>query len=123
MRWQRAAQLAIAGVVVVFVALLVSSLRGRSTSPEAADPPPPDTPKDAQMHNPEGGRDAWFAGSRRVFDATFGKHTSFADGRHVFTDGIKVTSPRDGRNLVIGAREAEVRLKGNQLETAVFKHD
>src|SRR5688572_20714570 len=126
MRWQKAAQLLIAGFVIIFIAIVAVSMRRHNVVPKTATTPPPELPTGAgrpEFINPNPGEHAWYDGERKVFDIKFGKHVAYEQGRQLFSDGVRVVLPRDGKDFVIDAREADVKIKGNQVETAVFKGD
>lgn len=126
MRWQKAAQLLIAGFVVIFIGVVAVSMRRHNVVPKTESTPSPELPKGPgrpQFINPNPGEHAWYDGDRKVFEIKFGKHVGYEEGRQLFSDGVRVVLPRDGKDFVVNAREADVKVKGNQLETAVFKGD
>lgn len=122
MSWQRIAQVAIAGVVIVFIGVIATSLR-KEKIPGAQPPLPAPPPKGTDFFNPQGGVVERFNGDRKVLEARFGKHAGFPDGRMTLSEGVKVTTHRNGKDLIVSSREADVKLNGQALETAVFKHD
>ncbi len=87
---------------------------------------PPELPKGPgrpEFINPNPGEYAWYEGDRKVFEIKSGKHIAYEQGRQLFSDGVRVVLPRDGKDFVVTSREADVKVKGNQIETAVFKGD
>ena len=123
MRWQRIAQFAIICFVLAFITLIAVSMRRQSPAAAPPSDTAPQAPRDAQVFNPGGGLQQWFSGDRKPFDIKFGSHVAYADGRHVFSDGITVTSHRTGKNVTIQARSAEVIAKGREVQRATFKED
>ena len=125
MRWQRVTQAALAAIVVVFIVVLSGSLR--KEKPVAAVPlPPPPPDRTAEMYNPKGGTFERFEGGKKILEAVFGPHTTYADGRVSVTGGVRVTTHRDGKDLLIVSKDAEIKLRQReppQLETAVFRGD
>lgn len=122
MRWQKVAQIAIAGVVIVFIGLIAVSLRKQKTTATAQQPPAPPV-EGTDLYNPGGGSFQRFDGERKVLEVKFGKHLSFPDGRMTLSDGVQVTTNRNGKDLIVNSREADVKLNGQALETALFKDD
>ena len=122
MRWQRVAQVAVAAVVIVFIGAVVVSMR-RQKPAQTHQPVAPSGHKDAQLFNPKGATYERFDGTRKVFAAEFGPHTTFPDGRISVTGGARVLTNRDGKDLVIASRDAEVVRKDEALASAVFKGD
>ena len=126
MRWQKAAQLLIAGFVVIFIGVVAVSMRRHNVVPKTETTPSPELPKGPgrpEFINPNPGEHAWYDGDRKVFEIKFGKHVAYEQGRQLFSDGVRVVLPRDGKDFVVNAREADVKVKGNLLETAFFKGD
>ena len=123
MRWQKLAQLAIAAFVLVFVVVLVVSLRRNKppTEQPAAATPLPD--KEVQIFNPEGGKHVLFSAGKKVFDVHFGSHVGLADGRQMFSKGVKILTSRNGKNLTITAATAEVTQKGSDVGAIQLKGD
>ncbi|MEO6214337.1 MAG: LptA/OstA family protein [Vicinamibacterales bacterium] len=121
MRWQRAAQFAIAGFVVVFIGVIATSMRSQKAQPHEAAPPPRQ-PGNPQIENPRGGDFTRYQGDRKVFDVKFGKNLVFPDGRTTFSDGVELTTNRDGRDMVVKAEEADIVPDGSKgIKTAVFR--
>lgn len=123
MRWQRFAQIAIALFVIAFIAVLAASMRRPVTSTDQATSatPLPDQKQPIQIWNPGGGKNEWFNAGRKVFDAQFGKHVGFADGRHLLSEGVRIMTNRKGKDLFIDAREVEMREKSGNFESANLK--
>lgn len=123
MRWQRIAQAAIALFVIGFIAVLVTTLRRETAAPGPQQPPPVREIPDAAVENPGGCQVINAAASGRVFSIKCGKHFTFPDGRHKFTEGVEVAIDRGGRDFVVRAKEADVTQKGDLIDKAVFKGD
>ena len=124
MRWQRFAQIAIALFVIAFIAVLAASMRRPATTPEQAPPPtqiPNNQQQAVQIFNPGGGQSAVFSRDRKAFDLKFGKHVGLADGRQLFSEGVRIITNRNGKDLNIDANEVELREKSGNLETANLK--
>lgn len=123
MRWQRFAQIAIALFVIAFIAVLAASMRRPVTNTDQATSatPLPDQKQPIQIWNPGGGKNEWFNAGRKVFDAQFGKHVGFADGRHLLSEGVRIITNRKGKDLFIDAREVEMREKSGNFESANLK--
>lgn len=122
MRWQRAAQTVILLFVIGFVVVLARTLGTRRAEPEPRPVPVREQPG-STMENPGGCEHLEVAGGKRLFSIECGKHFAFPDGRQKFTDGIKLTIPREGREYQVTANEAEVVLKADDIDTALFKGD
>ena len=127
MRWQRVAQVALLAIVVVFVAAVAASLRKqKGTTPPEEPPPPPAAAKGSELYNPKGATIERFDGDRKVLEAKLGPHTKFPDGRLMVTGFARVLTNRDGKNLVIESKEADIKLKQQEppgVETATFRGD
>ena len=127
MRWQRVAQVALLAIVVVFVAAVAASLRKqKATAPPEEPPPPPAAAKGSELYNPKGATIERFDGDRKVLEAILGPHTKFPDGRLLVTGFARVLTNRDGKNLVIESKEADIKLKQQEppgVETATFRGD
>ena len=127
MRWQRVAQVALLAIVVVFVAAVAASLRKqKGTTPPEEPPPPPAAAKGSELYNPKGATIERFDGDRKVLEAKLGPHTKFPDGRLLVTGFARVLTNRDGKNLVIESKEADIKLKQQEppgVETATFRGD
>ncbi len=121
MRWQKVAQIAISAVVLVFIGAIVVSLRKEKATEVRADPPP--AVKGSDLDNPDGGSFKRFDGDRKVLEIAFGKHVSSPDGRMTLSNGVQVTTNRNGKDLVINSRAADVKRKDEALESAVFTGD
>lgn len=124
MRWQRVAQIVIAAVVIVFIGVIGTTLRRQKGTPQQETPPPPREKGNPQIQNPGGGDFTKYDGDRKVFDITFGKNVVFPDGRTTFSKGVKVTTQRNGRDMIVQSEEADVVPDpdgGTGLKTAVFR--
>src|SRR5688572_8597882 len=112
MRWQKLAQFAIVAFVLVFIVVLVVSLRRNKPAAgpaEAATPLPNDK---IQIFNPGGGQNVLWSSGKKVFNVHFGAHVGMADGRQLFSKGVKILTTRNEKDLTITADNAEVTLKG-----------
>jgi lipopolysaccharide transport protein LptA len=127
MRWQRAAQIALAAVVVVFITAVVLSLRKDKATAAVEKPPPPPPPVEGtELYNPKGATLQRFDGQRKVLEAILGPHTKFPDGRMTVNGGVRVLTNRDGKDLVIVSKDADIKLKQQEpssIETVTFKND
>ena len=126
MRWQRVAQIALAAVVVVFIGAVAASLRNQKTTTPPDKPPPPPPVEGTELYNPKGATLERFEGQRKVLEAVLGPHTKFPDGRMTVTGGVRVLTNRDGKDLVIVSREADIKLRQQEpptVETVTFKKD
>lgn len=121
MRWQRVAQAAIAIFVVGFIAVLVMTLRRETATPEATAPPPQREDDTAQIENRGGCEQLRSAGGRIVFTVKCGKHFVYPDGRQRLVDSVEISLPRNDREFVVRADEADIVPKEDGLDTATFK--
>ena len=123
MKWQRIAQLAIVAVVIVLVAAIAFSMRKQKTgqAQQAIPPPPPES--GTELFNPKGATLTRFDGARKVFEAILGPHTTYPDGRVSVKGGARILTNRNGKDLVIASREADIKQKDQNLETATFRGD
>jgi lipopolysaccharide transport protein LptA len=123
MKWQRLAQIAIAAFVVIFIGVIATSMR-RETAAPAETPAPPRAPGNPQIENPKGGVIDRYQGDKRVLQIKFGKNLVFPDGRVTFSNGVEVTTVRNGRDMIVKAEEADVVSNADDtkaLKTAVFR--
>jgi lipopolysaccharide transport protein LptA len=126
MRWQRVAQIALAAVVVVFITAVAASLRKEKTTAKPEQPPPPPPVRGTELYNPDGATIERFDGDRKVLEAVLGPHTKFPDGRLTVTGRVRVLTNRNGKDLLIVSKEADIKLKQQEppgIETATFKRD
>lgn len=122
MRWQRVAQIAIAGVVIVFIGVIGTTLRRQKAKPQQTPPPLPRAEGNPRIQNPGGGDFTKYDGDTKVFDIKFGKNVVFPDGRTTFSNGVEVTTQRNGRDMVVKSQEADVVPDDSAgLKTAVFR--
>ena len=122
MRWQKLAQLAIAAAVLVFIAVLVVSLRRN----KPAEQPPGTEPipaKDVQISNPKGGSQFYYSDGKKTIEVKFGAHVGLADGRQMLSKGVTILTNRNGKNVTITATDAEIKQKGNEIDNAILKGD
>jgi lipopolysaccharide transport protein LptA len=122
MSWQKKARLGIAVFVVVFVVIVIAALRQHKTArPPEAVPQRVDPKAVVEGHGTgtiEQSRDG-----RVIFSLKFGSQLTYPDGRSKLTGGVSVTADRNGRPFTITSSEAEVSMKGSDLDTAHFMHD
>jgi lipopolysaccharide transport protein LptA len=122
MRWQRAAQAAIAVFVVGFLAVLFVTLRKESRDPVAPPPLPQEkTPEGANTVNLGGCDQVSASGGKRIFSLKCDKHFAFPDGRQQLSGNVQVSLPRNDREFLLIADEAEVKPKDGTIERADFK--
>jgi lipopolysaccharide transport protein LptA len=121
MSWQKKARLAIAAFVVVFVVIVIAA--GRKRQPPAASEAPKRVDPAAVIEGHGTGKIQQSRDGRLVFSLTFGSQLTYTDGRSKLTGGVSVTADRNGRPFTITSREAEVAMKGNDLQTAHFMGD
>ena len=122
MKWQKAAQLAIAALVVTFIVVLaVSMRRGKPTEQPTTATKLPDP--QVQIYNPQGGKNVLFSDGKKVFDVHFGEHVGLADGRQLMSKGVKIFTTRNGRNLTINSTSAEISQKGADFDKLFLKGD
>jgi lipopolysaccharide export system protein LptA len=122
MKWQKAAQLAIAALVVTFIVVLAVSMR-RSKPPEQSKPATKLPDPQVQIYNPQGGKNVLYSDGKKVFDVHFGEHVGLADGRQLMSKGVKIFTTRNGRNLTINSQSAEISQKAENFEKVLLKGD
>jgi lipopolysaccharide transport protein LptA len=121
MSWQKKARFGIAAFVVVFVVIVIAAGRQRKTArpPEAV--PQRVDPKavvEGGTGTIEQSRDG-----RVIFSLKFGSQLTYQDGRSKLTGGVSLKADRNGRPFTLTSNEAEVSMKGTDVETAQFMHD
>lgn len=122
MTWQKKARLGIAAFVVVFVAIVIVTGRHRkAVLPPEAVPKRVDPAAVVEGHGT--GKIVNTQDGRVVFSLTFGSQLTYPDGHSKLTGGVSVTADRNGRPFTITSGEADVTMKGSDLETAHFMHD
>lgn len=122
MRWQRAAQAVIAVFVVGFLAVLIVTLRKESRDPVAPPPlPEGERPAGANTVNLGGCDQVSAAGGKRLFSLRCDKHFVFPDGRQQLSGNVHVSLPRNDREFLLAADEAEVHPKEGTIDRADFK--
>ncbi|MBA2302876.1 MAG: hypothetical protein H0W08_09600 [Acidobacteria bacterium] len=122
MRWQRPARVAIAIIVIGFIALLVTSLRRQQPTIRQA---PPQAVPGATLVNPGGGRHEVIDPSgKQRWAAAFGTQVVMADGRQRLAGDVEITINRANGPLTVKAREADI-IPGEDggLKEAVFRRD
>jgi lipopolysaccharide transport protein LptA len=119
--WQKPLRLAIALFVVVFAVVLVVSLRKGHQAARQATAPPPALGKDVVTQGGRGHVDTRNAGKGGI-SLTFGRQTTYADGRKKLEDGVTLEIPdKGGRSIKVESKEAElVPREGQQVGNAVF---
>ena len=122
MSWQKNARRAIVAFVLVFVAIVIVAGRHRKPAP-IGDPPPRRVDPDAVVEGHGNGKIEQSRDGRVVLLLTFGSQLTYPDGRSKLTGGVSVTADRNGRPFTVTSREAEVAMKGSDLQTAHFIHD
>ena len=123
MRWQRIAQLAIAAFVLVFLVVLVVALRRNKPAAEQPTAATPLPDKQVQVFNPAGGTNVLFSAGKKVFDLKFGSHVGLADGRQLLSNGVRIVTSRNGKNITINAANAEITKKGAEFDSMLLKGD
>ncbi|MEN3339601.1 MAG: hypothetical protein V7647_3277 [Acidobacteriota bacterium] len=122
MNWQKNARRAIVAFVVVFVAIVIVAGRHRKPAP-AGEPPPRRVDPDAVVEGHGTGKIEQSRDGRVVLLLTFGSQLTYPDGRSRLTGGVSVTADRNGKPFTVTSREADVAMKGSDLQTAHFLHD
>jgi lipopolysaccharide transport protein LptA len=122
MSWQKKARLGIAAFVVVFIAMVVIAGRRRQA------PPPPEAAPNrvdpaAVIEGHGTGRIEQSKDGRVVFSLEFGSQLTYPDGHSKLTGGVSLTADRNGRPFTVKSREAEIAMKGSDLQTAHFMGD
>ncbi|CAN5878530.1 hypothetical protein BH24ACI5_BH24ACI5_04430 [soil metagenome] len=121
MRWQRAAQVVIAILVIGFVIVLVTTLRQERVTPQQEAPPTRIDPE-CSLENSEGGtRHLTDPSGRKRWEATFGSSCGLPDGRLRMAKGVQVTINRGEGSFVVKADETDVTSKGSDVSLAVFR--
>ena len=121
MRWQRVAQAAIAVFVIGFVVVLVMTLRKESAAPVQPPPLPTTEVTGFNTANLGGCNQVSAAEGKRVFSLKCGEHFAFPDGRQKLTKGVELSLPRNDREFLLKADEAEVKPTEGGIEKADFK--
>src|SRR4051812_3216215 len=119
MNWQKRARLGIGIFVVVFVAVVIAAGRHRKTPPPPEAPPTRVDPA-AVVEGHGTGKIEHTRDGRLIFSLKFGSQLTYPDGRSKLTGGVSVTADRNGRPFTITSSEADVSMKGNDLDTAHF---
>ena len=122
MSWQKYARFGIAAFVIVFVAIVTVTLRQRK--PAVAEPPASKrVDPTAVVENVGTGRVDISKDGKIVLTLKFGTQLTYADGRSKLAGGVEVSSDRNGRPFAVTSREAEIALKGEDVEKAHFTGD
>jgi lipopolysaccharide transport protein LptA len=120
MTWQKKARFGIAAFVVVFIGIVIATGRHRKQAPPAEAAPKRVDP--AAMIEGDGKIEHSRDG-RVVLSVKFGSQLTYPDGHSKLTGGVSVTADRNGSPFTVTSREAEVAMKGSDLQTAHFMHD
>lgn len=122
MTWQKYARFGLVAFVIVFVAIVATMLRQRK--PATVEPPAPKRLDPAAVvENVGTGRVDISKDGKIVLTLKFGTQLTYADGRSKLAGGVEVSSDRNGRPFTVTSREAEIALKGEDVETAHFTGD
>jgi lipopolysaccharide transport protein LptA len=119
-RWQRVAQAAIVIFVVGFIAVVVVTLRRETATPAQPSSIPQREDDTAIAQNLSGCEQLQSSGGRLIFTVKCGKHFSYKDGRQRLLDNVEISLPRDDREFVVRADEAEITPKDEGVSTATF---
>jgi lipopolysaccharide export system protein LptA len=122
MTWQKKARLGIAAFVVVFVVIVIAAGRQRK-APTIPEPAPKRVDPAAVVEGHGTGKIEQYRDGRVVYSLKFGSQLTYPDGRSKLTGGVSVDSDRNGRPFTITSREAEISMKGNDLQNAHFMED
>src|SRR5690242_16891236 len=109
MRWQRAAQAIIALFVVGFMAVLFVTLRKESAPSQAPAPVIPEAPPGSNVVNEGGCEQVSASAGKRLLTIKCREHFSFTDGRQRLVGDVLISLPRNDREFVINADEAEIK--------------
>src|SRR4051812_45296956 len=122
MTWQKKARFGIAVFVIVFIAIVITAGRRRKAPPpNEALPKRVDPAAVVEGHGT--GKIEQTRDGRVVFSLTFGSQLTYPDGRSKLTGGVSVTADRSGKPFTITSSEADVAMKGNDLDSAHFIKD
>lgn len=121
MRWQRVAQAAIAVFVIGFVVVLAMTLRKESAAPVQAPPVPVTDVTGFNTANLGGCNQVSAAAGKRIFSLKCDQHFAFPDGRQRIVGHVEVSLPRNGREFLLKADEAELKPTDGGIEKADFK--
>src|SRR5690349_938638 len=119
MRWQKIARFAIALFVIVFVAVVIVSLRQRKAPPQAVAVPER-RDKECVLENTHSGEVKQVKDGKVVFGMKFGAQCTYQDGRTRLGNGVHLTFDRNGKPYAVDSREAEISMAGNDLNTGHF---
>jgi lipopolysaccharide transport protein LptA len=122
MNWQKTARRAIVAFVLVFIAIVIAAGRHRK-APPASEPAPRRVDPAAVVEGHGTGKIEKYRDGRVVLLLTFGSQLTYPDGRSKLTGGVSVTADRNGRPFTLTSSEAEVAMKGSDLDKAHFTHD
>lgn len=122
MNWQKKARLGIAAFVVVFVAIVIATGRHRKPA-RPPDPLPVRVDPAAVVEGRGTGKIQQSKDGRVVLLLEFGSQLTYPDGHSKLTGGVSVTADRNGKPFTITSREAEVSMKGSDLQSAHFMQD
>jgi len=119
MSWQKQARAVIAVFVVIFIGLVVYSLRHRK-APQASAAIPERRDKDCVLENTQSGEFKQSKDGQIVFSMKFGAQCSYQDGRTRLGNGVHITFTKNGKPYTIESREADVTQAGDDLNTGHF---
>jgi LPS export ABC transporter protein LptC/lipopolysaccharide transport protein LptA len=119
MTWQKQARAVIAVFVVIFIGLVVYSLRHRKV-PQGSAAIPERRDKDCVLENTQSGEYKTAKDGKVVFAVKFGAQCSYQDGRTRLGNGVHITFTRNGKPYTIESREADVTQSGDDLNTGHF---
>jgi len=119
MNWQKKARLGLVAFVVVFVASVIWTGRQRRPAPPS-EPAPTRVDPAAVVEGHGTGRIQQTRDGRVVFLLEFGSQLTYPDGRSRLTGGVSLTADRNGRPFTVSSTDAEISMKGSDLQAARF---
>lgn len=119
MNWQKKARLGLVAFVVLFVAVVIWTGRQRRPAPPS-EPAPTRVDPAAVVEGHGTGRIQQTRDGRVVFLLEFGSQLTYPDGRSKLTGGVSLTADRNGRPFTVSSTDAEISMKGNDLQAARF---
>ncbi len=122
MNWQKTARRAIVAFVLVFIAIVIAASRHRKPAP-TGEPAPKRVDPAAVVEGHGSQKIEKYRDGKVVLLLTFGSQLTYPDGRSKLTGGVSVTADRNGRPFTVTSSEAEVAMKGSELDHARFLRD
>ena len=122
MNWQKTARRAIVAFVLVFIAIVIAASRHRKPAP-TGEPRRSASIRRQSSRATAPRRSRSIATARSYFSLNFGSQLTYPDGRSKLTGGVSVTADRNGRPFTVTSSEAEVAMKGSELDHARFLRD